>query len=342
LPDILVIGGGFSGCTAALELAQYGFRVTIVEKSQSIGGKVRHYGCKATNDCLNCGVCLANGLWKKTETHPLIAIYTNTAIVDLVEDNSFFSAICEGKPGSGSRISRFSTGGFSAVIIAVGFERAAENSFGNLELKSKNIITGFDLEKLLLNRNGKLFSSILAEPPGTIAFVQCFGSRDIKEKAFYCSRVCCVYAARMARAIKYLYPETHITFFYMDLQFVDNNQYFREMSESGFEFIRSRPIKIMQKGETASLEYENPEGGGLSERGFDLVVLSEGVRPASDSENITEFCALGLGENGFLREVMPGAKTGVYVIGCASGPKKIEECHAEAVALAGELKERYE
>ena len=50
--DILVIGGGIAGIQASLDLAEMGFRVTLVEKLPSIGGKMAQLDKTfPTNDC---------------------------------------------------------------------------------------------------------------------------------------------------------------------------------------------------------------------------------------------------------------------------------------------------
>ncbi|HDI78019.1 MAG TPA: FAD-dependent oxidoreductase [Desulfobacteraceae bacterium] len=48
----MVVGGGVSGIQAALDLAESGFRVYLVEKSPSIGGKMAQLDKTfPTNDC---------------------------------------------------------------------------------------------------------------------------------------------------------------------------------------------------------------------------------------------------------------------------------------------------
>ena len=50
--DVMVVGGGVSGIQAALDLAESGFRVYLVEKSPSIGGKMAQLDKTfPTNDC---------------------------------------------------------------------------------------------------------------------------------------------------------------------------------------------------------------------------------------------------------------------------------------------------
>lgn len=50
--DVMVVGGGISGIQAALDLAASGFKVYLVEKSPSIGGKMAQLDKTfPTNDC---------------------------------------------------------------------------------------------------------------------------------------------------------------------------------------------------------------------------------------------------------------------------------------------------
>ena len=50
--DVMVVGGGISGIQASLDLAEMGFRVYLVDKSPSLGGKMAQLDKTfPTNDC---------------------------------------------------------------------------------------------------------------------------------------------------------------------------------------------------------------------------------------------------------------------------------------------------
>ena len=50
--DVMVVGGGISGIQAALDLATAGFKVYLVEKTPTIGGKMAQLDKTfPTNDC---------------------------------------------------------------------------------------------------------------------------------------------------------------------------------------------------------------------------------------------------------------------------------------------------
>ena len=328
MAHVLIIGGGLSGCTAALELAKRDQKVTIIEKTGSIGGMVRQFGCKSVDCCSNCGLCLAGGLWEAVENSNNIDIITMTRLVDITGDKGNFNVNLNGPQGY------YTLTEISLIMVCIGFERSTSESYGNMEfLSSANIISGFELEKLISNRDKE---GIMPEVPSKIAFIQCFGSRDVQEKASYCSRVCCGYSTRAAKVLKYYYPNIQVAFFYMDLQYVEEGQYFDELISEGFEFIKCRPVKIID-GNPAKILYEQSETGIMLEREFDLIVLSEGIHPPSDAGIIAELCTLGMDDKGFLRCVRDGAETGIYIAGCVSGPKRIEDVYTESLKVARQL-----
>jgi len=59
MKEVLVIGGGPAGLTAAKALAERGAGVVLVERKESLGGMARELTCKGIVECRNCGVCYA-------------------------------------------------------------------------------------------------------------------------------------------------------------------------------------------------------------------------------------------------------------------------------------------
>jgi heterodisulfide reductase subunit A len=328
-PKVLIIGAGFAGAVAARELAASGRRVLLVEEAPEIGGKVRGYGCKSTDKCANCGVCLAKNLFNDIEKNSLVEIQLNTKLADLTGEKGNYTAALR-SAGVVSYVSEISD-----VIIATGFKGTTKTDFnGFVELESNrssgSVITGSDIELLM---KGRTETRLFEKPPSSVAFIQCFGSRDIKENAMYCSRVCCAYSTRAAKVIKKYYPECEITFFYMEMQQVKNGSYFDELKQLGVNFIKCRPVKV-KDANPAIVIFDNPQTGKREELKFDIVVLSNGIRPSDDAGKIAELCGLGQTESGFLKYVKGINHTGVYIAGCAKGPAKIEEAYADSIAIA--------
>lgn len=327
MKNVLIVGGGLAGCTAAKQLSKFGIPSILLESSSIIGGKVRDYGCKADSRCSQCGVCLAGNLWEAVENDPNISIYYNARIFDLYKNGDGFTACFLSGPETHEL-------NVTDVIVASGFTDYAERSLGAAEIApSRRILTGRNLETLL---KGRTSDSIFEHEPASVAFIMCFGSRDIKEKAQYCSRVCCGYATRSAKVLRHYYPNAEITLFYMDLQTVNSSpRYMDELRKNGIRFERCRPARIGSEESLPVVTYENSEG--LQKKTFDYVILCGAVHPCPDAAFLSDITGLRVDENGFLQYVLPPEMTHVYLAGCASGPKSIYETSADAAGVAARI-----
>jgi len=81
--DVLVIGAGIAGLASALELANGGFSVYLIEKEAAVGGYAASFCCKATDVCSKCSVCVAPDKIKEAVIHPQITLLTNSTIKKL-------------------------------------------------------------------------------------------------------------------------------------------------------------------------------------------------------------------------------------------------------------------
>ncbi|MCL6583198.1 MAG: FAD-dependent oxidoreductase [bacterium] len=94
----IVIGGGIAGVSSALSLADSGCQVYVIEKKPSIGGHALRFGCKATDQCNSCGVCLARDKIIKAASCPNIHLLTQAEVVDVQESGSGFVVTVRRKP----------------------------------------------------------------------------------------------------------------------------------------------------------------------------------------------------------------------------------------------------
>jgi heterodisulfide reductase subunit A len=69
-PEVLVVGGGIAGITAALVLADSGKRVHLVEREPSIGGHMAHFD--KTFPTLDCAACILTPKMVAVDKHPNI------------------------------------------------------------------------------------------------------------------------------------------------------------------------------------------------------------------------------------------------------------------------------
>ncbi|OQY60427.1 MAG: hypothetical protein B6245_01595 [Desulfobacteraceae bacterium 4572_88] len=325
MPDknVLVIGGGVAGLSAAIDLARLGVGVELVEKADALGGHARQFSCKATEKCVRCGACVVEEKLRDALEHSNISVSLNSEIQKLTKSGGRFSAELQKKDGE-SRTSET-----DAIILATGFRAFdPENKKPYGYKLFDNVITNLELERMLREK------SIVSRPsdqqmPKKIAFVQCVGSRDSKLGNLWCSKICCGSALRMARLIKMRQPETEITFFHIDVQtFGRDFQTFYEAAQNEVRMVRAIPgdvFKTDDDGLKVSC-FDNSAQENVDEI-FDLLVLSVGITPGRDTKNLSALLNLKTTDTGFFE----ASQEGIFTAGAALGPMSI----AEAVASAG-------
>jgi len=175
-----------------------------------------------------------------------------------------------------------------------------------------------------------------------VAMIQCVGSRSLRGNP-YCSGVCCSVALKNAQLLKQEYPEMDIVIFYIDIRTTDKNseEYYRKIRETNIMFVKGKPGDIkMNKDGVMRLYYDNTMLDEITYSDFDLIVLSTGITPSKGTEEIIDIIGLEKGPNGFLSEIHGCLKPqetknmGIYICGCAAGPKNIPYSVSTALAAA--------
>jgi heterodisulfide reductase subunit A len=87
--DVMIIGGGIAGMTAAWELAESGVNVHLIEKSGFLGGHAIQYTCKATSECLQCGACSVEKMLKNVMETDNIKLHLSTEITSVEKSNNY-------------------------------------------------------------------------------------------------------------------------------------------------------------------------------------------------------------------------------------------------------------
>ena len=94
--DVLIVGGGISGIQAALDLAETGFKVFLVDKSPAIGGKMAQLDKTfPTNDC---SMCIESPKFIECSRHPNIEILTYTEVERVEGEAGEFTVTLIKKP----------------------------------------------------------------------------------------------------------------------------------------------------------------------------------------------------------------------------------------------------
>lgn len=228
------------------------------------------------------------------------------------------------------------------IITATGYELfdASEKKVYGYG-KYSNVLTALQVERIISTGS----SGPPLKPIGKrIAFIQCVGSRDEQVGRENCSRICCMYATKLAQILKRLDPERDIYIFYTDLRAYGKGfeEYYKRAQSAGIKYIRGRVAEIREDPLTKKLLLisEDTLSRKMIEGEFDLVVLSNGIVPSSGTEKIADILKLARSADGFLQEAHPKFRPvdtlvdGVFIAGCAQGPKDIPDSVAQGSAAA--------
>ncbi len=234
-----------------------------------------------------------------------------------------------------------------AVIVATGWDEypiwnTNEYNYGIYP----DVITQIELERMLSPigpTGGHVYRVSDGTIPKTVVMIQCVGSRDVKANP-YCSFVCCNVALKNAQLLKQEYPDMDVIMFYIDIRTTDkgNEEYYRSIRDQGVRLIRGKVGEIIQDKKSGKLVVRAYSSltDEIVKIDADLVVLSTGINPSKGTEEIVEIMGLSRGPSGFLSEIhgclspQETKSTGIYICGCAAGPKNIPYSVSSALAAA--------
>ncbi len=323
----LVIGGGVSGMTAALNLASQGYEIFLVEKEDSLGGIAKNIYRTLENDDVQEYLKI---LIKNIESNQLIHVFKNAQINGISGYIGNFSTNIS--YGNNGKIIDLEHG---IIIVATGAKeyQPKEYHFG----KDQRIITQTQFEK-------DLFTSDKIKGLKSIVMIQCVGSRN--DDFPYCSRVCCSEAIKNALKAKEINPNIEIIILYRDIRtYGFKEKYYNFARDKKVIFIRYEevePPELKIKNKELKIIVTNPDLGKL-EINPDLIVLSTGlVAPIKENEELAKMLKVPLNEDKFFLEAhvklrpIDFATDGIYLCGCAHSPKDIRESIAQSNGAAAQ------
>ena len=404
--SILVVGGGISGLTTALEAAEVGYDVFVVEKNPYLGGRVAQLNqyfpklCPPTcgleinfrrikdnprihvltlaevekidggpgdydatiklsprfvnENCTCCGACedasemeVANefnfGMSNTKAAYlpfgmafPARYVISPQAIgtedADRIQDACQYDAV---ELDMAAKTVNLKVG---AVVWATGWEPYDAGRIDNLGFGVyPNIITNMMLERMAAP-NGPTCGVIQrpsdGQPPESIAFVQCAGSRD-ENHLSYCSYICCMASLKHATYIRSRYPEAKIYIFYIDLRapgYRYERFYETIKADKNVFFIKGKVAEVVEDADTCQVTVtaENAVTGKKIYQKVDMVVLATGMQPTAVNHPLP--ADLTMNESGFVINDLKGG--GMLATGCANKPADVVSSNQNATGMA--------
>jgi heterodisulfide reductase subunit A len=239
-----------------------------------------------------------------------------------------------------------------AVLVATGFKifnarRIPVYGYGRFP----NVFTALEIERLV-NSSGPTEGKVVmrdGRAPKSVAVVHCVGSRD-KDYNEYCSRVCCMYSLKLAHLIRER-TGAEVYNFYIDMRTPGKGyeEFYHRLLDEGVHFIRGRVAEVTdwatEPGEEGKLviRAEDTTAGLVRRVPVDMVVLSVGIEPQPDAQDMRRLLNLSCSHEGFFLERHPKLApvstftAGVYIAGACQGPKDIPDSVAQAGAAASEI-----
>jgi heterodisulfide reductase subunit A len=357
---LLVIGGGIAGLSVALDVAEAGYEVVLVERQAALGGRLRqiqetYVGLEPLAPALTARL-------ERVLAHPRITVLTGTEVQSVSGFVGSFSVTTSPFVVTASAVSELGTA--EAVTTKGGETAEAITTKGEYQVGAIVVATGFGLlplSQLAAYGGGQVpdvidaieFERLLAagtlrrpsdgRVPRRVVFVQCAGSRDPEHGLAYCSKICCLYTAKQALLYRQRVPDGEAIVFYIDVrakgrryeEFVQ-----RAVQEGRVLYLRGRVAKVFRQGDQLRVWGADTLVGRNVELGADLVVLAAGAIPSAGAAELGQRLRATTDGLGFFNEAHPKLRpvesltAGIYLAGAAQAPKDIAETVSQAGAAA--------
>ncbi len=329
----LVIGGGITGMTAALEIADSGFHVVLVEKSGALGGNMHHvyYVAEGTNPQR-----MLRDVMNRVVAHERIALMFHSQVVQQTGSvGDFRSLVRTEAPGTPAHQEEIRHG---VTVVAVGGREGGGSQY--MLGEDPRVMKQSQLEDLIAHQPERV--AALRQ----VVMIQCVQPEGEQE---YCSRICCTNSIKNAIRLKMLNPACQVAILYKDIiTYGFREAYYSEARRRGVLFVRytanDRPqVSLEGAGKSTDLVVCVGEHVFGHELRFtpDVLALSTSMVPAEGAQELARVLRVPLSTEGFFLEAhlkmrpMEFPDEGMYLAGMAHYPKFIEECITHAQAAAG-------
>jgi heterodisulfide reductase subunit A len=325
--NVLVVGGGVTGMTSALELADQGYKVYLVEKSSQLGGVARRLHKTLEGDDLQA---FLGSLIERTNEHPDIEVITGGIIVDHTGMPGMFT--------TGMQVGRqmfYRQIEHGVTILATGAIPNRPQLFSLGE--SDKVVTQLEVQEIIEEDQERVKSW------DNVVMIQCVGSRT--EDNPNCSRICCQSAVKNALQILEVNPEARVFVLYRDMRtYGFQEEYFQKARQKGVIFVRyhqDEPPRVNVSDSTVEVIYRDIILGRDVKVSADCLCLSTGLVADHDStEELSMVFKLPRTADGFFLEdhiklrPVDLPTPGFFVAGTAHAPKTVSESLIQARAVA--------
>jgi heterodisulfide reductase subunit A-like polyferredoxin len=321
----LVVGGGVAGLNSALNLAQAGYPVHLVEKTDTLGGNANLLLNSWKGEPVEPYV---RGLIAKVTGHRNISMHLNSQVVHAKGFVGNFISTIKDEGGKETLVEH------GVVVLATGGRESKPAEY--LYDQHPGVMTALQLD-----------GALKADPelPGAlnaVAFIQCVGSREPERP--YCSRLCCTHSVESAIKVKEKNPEAQVYILYRDIRtYGVREDLYKKARELGVLFIRYKvedKPQVTAAGDKLTITATDHVLGRPVTFDVDRLVLAAAILP-NEVTSLAEVYKTPLNAEGFFLEAhmklrpVDFASDGLYLAGLAHFPKPLDEAIAQANAAAG-------
>jgi heterodisulfide reductase subunit A len=354
----LIIGGGIAGIQAALDIANAGYPVVLIEKTARLGGRMSELSGLYLN--FDTAPDLLQHKIDVVTSHPNVQAITNAEVTEVGGYVGNFvvhvaqpvqESMEQETPGTGLAGSSITyTFDIGAIVVATGYDLYDKSHLGEYGgARYPDVIDGLQLEEML-RPNGPTGGQVRrpsdGQVPREVVWVQCAGSRDPELHMPYCSKVCCMYVAKQAMLYKQQVPDGQATVFYIDIR--TQGKGYEEFAQRAMEefdvlYLRGKASKVFQENGHVTVWGVDTLTGLPIEVEADLVVLATATVPRTDAQELGQRLRVSTDEHGFFSEAHPKLRpvesltAGVFLAGAAQFPKDIPETVAQASGAASKV-----
>jgi len=319
----LVVGGGLSGIAAATNLAEQGYHIYLIEKTNALGGNALQL----------------HETWQGEDVQEKLAKLIDSAKSDQDIDVFTNTELRKVEGFVGNFQSTVETNGKERVIdhgvaiIATGASEFKPDQY--LYGKEPDVLTGLELDSKFIDNDPSI------KGINSAVFIQCVGSR-IEERP-YCSKVCCTQSVKNALKLKKINPGMDVFIVYRDMRTYGLREgLYREARETGVIFIRydfSKELHVDKDNDNLRVRFTNYALRREMEIRADLLILATATVPLKENPLASLF-KVQVNDDGFFVEAhaklrpVEFATEGIFVAGLAHYPKPIDESIEQAKAAA--------